>query len=361
MSNKFCRYLTNGLRVQSWAGQVAASPCCYIPQKSINDPDYQQQQNQYYQLDYCGQCLHQVGGDRESLSYSPNQSRQRVADVDHTDPVYIEFSLDNRCNAACLSCNDSFSTLWQKQNIKFSIKTQADYSDPQADLAVVDRVFEQWSFEHAAVVNFFGGEPMVSDTTELVLKRLVGLGRAHCIHLIITTNGSCAPSPELTELIRQFKQVTMIYSIDSIDEQFYYLRWPLKWSRMQSTVNTVLSLDLPGLDIVVSMTVNALNIFYIRELEAWCRTRFAGEHRFTGFGTSPCAGELSTDALPVSAREYLTQELSLDHPRVVRMIQGTYQPGATTQLIEFLDKWDQRRQTNWRETWPRAVAFLNEQ
>jgi len=344
MSNDVCRYLTNGLRVQSWYGDLAASPCCYIPQISLQDPTFTQQMQEFHARVYCNDCRSKK---------PPIQSRLRIPDVNHTDPVYIELSIDTRCNAACLSCNDYFSSTWKEQNQKFQIRTASDYPDPQIDTQVVHDLFNQISFRNVTCINFFGGEPMVSGVTELVLQRLVDEDLAPQITLIFTTNASKPPRDRWLHLLTQFQKVEFLLSIDGIEEQFEYLRWPLKWAKVQDTIDSIQ--ELHSYQITVSATVSALSIFGIHRVQQWAKEQFKSSKCF---GVAPCAGIMSLNALPYAARHLIKSRLPA-FPELNQMMVGKESTQALKDLQQYLDLWDRNRRQDWRQVFPDAVIYLD--
>lgn len=356
MSNSFCRYLTNGLRVQSWHGELAASPCCYIPQVSFNDPDYDKKFSQFHAATECYQCLYKVRGDVNQFDYSPNKAARQIPDVDHTHPVYAELSIDNKCNAACLSCSDSFSTLWEKQNKKFNIKTAADYPDPQDAQKVVDDLFNQFNFSHLTEVNFFGGEPLICKTTGLVLNRFIDLGLSQNIQLTLITNGSTRLTDHQTELLTCFKNVKFVYSIDGVGDRFHYLRYPLQWEKIELVIdNARKNKKIKFSSFGVSMTLNPLNAFYIDEVEDWANGYFKNDPRFKKLSTPPCVGVMDLKSLPPAAVEYLCKKHSNNSYLINQFKNGR---GPSLQFLEHLRVWDQRRNLNWKETFPAAVPFF---
>jgi sulfatase maturation enzyme AslB (radical SAM superfamily) len=355
MSNSFCRYLTNGLRVQSWHGELAASPCCYIPQVSFTDPGYDKKFSQFHNLTDCQRCLYKVSGDVNHFDYSPNKAARRIPDVDHTHPVYAELSIDNECNAACLSCNDSFSSLWEKQNKKYNIKTAADYPDPQDAQQVVDDLFNQFNFCHLTEVNFFGGEPLISKTTGLVLNRFIDLGLSQNIQLTLTTNGSTRLTDHQTELLTCFKNVKFVYSIDGIGDRFHYLRYPLQWKKTESVIDDTRKKEkIKSSSFIVSMTLNPLNAFYVDELLDWANGNFRDDPRFH-ISINPCVGIMDLTSLPPDAVEYLCKKHAGNDYLINHFRKGR---APRPQFLEHLRVWDQRRNLDWKQTFPAAVPFF---
>jgi len=355
MSNSFCRYLTNGLRVQSWSGELAASPCCYIPQFSFTDPDYDKKFSQLHTATECDRCLYYVNGDVKNPNYPPNTAARLIPDVDHNHPIYVELSIDNKCNAACLSCSDSFSTLWEEHNKKFNIKSAADYPDPQDDQTVANDLFDRFDFSYLTGLNFLGGEPLISKANLLVMERLIDLGIAQNVRLIFTTNGSTRLTDRQSEILACFKDVTFSYSIDGIADRFHYLRYPLKWEKAESVIDDVKNNEKIKSSFVINMTVNPLNAFYVDEVEDWANGYFKGDPRFKKIVTPSCTGVMSLNSLPIDAVEHLVEKHADDQNLTNQFKIGV---GPSPEFLEHLRVWDQRRNLSWRHTFPAAVPFF---
>ena len=354
MSNSFCRFLSNGLRVDSWDGELAISPCCFIPRVSMNDPKIDTIMSQYQNATDCQLCSYHVSGDVNYGSYGPNRAVRRIPDVDHTHPVSIEFSLDRKCNAACLMCSDSFSTLWQEQNKKFNIKTAADYPDPQDDQKVVDDLFDRFNLSHVEDINFLGGEPLISKTNLLVMDRLIKLGISQNIQLTLTTNGSTSLTDRQTELLACFKNVKFSYSIDGVESRFHYLRYPLQWKKIVSVIDDTRRNEKIKSSFHFCMTLNPLNAFYVDELVDWANGYFKDDPRFH-ININPCVGVMDLKSLPSDAVEYLCEKhAGYDY------LTNHFRKGKTPslQFLEHLRVWDQRRNLDWKQTFPAAVPFF---
>lgn len=347
MSHNFCRYLTNGLRIQSWYGTLAAAPCCYLPLEPITSPNFNAVLEKYRARTHCSECLSFVGGDITSPSYPPTISKRRIPDSNHTHPGYIELSIDNKCNAACLSCSDDFSTLWEKQNIKFKIKSKDDYPDPQDNRQVVEDLFENFNFSYLTLLNFLGGEPLISSSTWLVLDRLIKLGLSNNVEIAFTTNGSVAPNDKQLALLYQFKKVTFRFSIDGIGDRFSYLRYPLNWEKVNQ-VYTLINQN-KNFNTAVNTTVSCLNAFYLDELKEW-----VGDSIWT---LPLCTGILSTDSLSNTALKFLQEKYSNDSKLSKLFVKTNTQ--NSKDILNYLDTWDQHRNLNWKTTFPLAVPYLH--
>jgi MoaA/NifB/PqqE/SkfB family radical SAM enzyme len=288
-----------------------------------------------------------VNNDTLNSNYPPNRAKKIIDDCAHTHPVYAELSIDNRCNAACLSCSDSFSTMWEEQNKKFNIKTKDDYPDAQNDQVVVEQLFEKFNFDYLKELNFLGGEPLISKTTVLFLQKLIQKNISKNINVLFTTNGSISISQEFKEILEQFKSVNFSFSIDDIEERFQYLRYPLKWNKILNTLESVRALK--SSNISINTTVNCLNIFYLEQIQSWIETHFSKEN--IEWHTPLCSGVMALDALPLDAIEYLKTKINRFN------IPNSSNERAITAFVDYLKFWDDKRKLNWVETFPVSAQY----
>lgn len=358
MAHEYCRYLTNGLRVQSWHGNLSAAPCCYLPLVPINNDNFEDEFLKYRSKKTCYDCLQYVNGDITDINYYPNRALTNVPDNTHTYPTYAELAIDTKCNAACLSCNDSLSSLWASQNIKFNIKTEDYYPDPQNDNQVVEDLFNKFNFKYLTDLNFLGGEPLISKANFLVIERLVELGIANNVSVVFTTNGSTKLTDYQIKLLTHFRRVVFTYSVDGVEDRFHYLRYPLKWKKLLSVIESTKNINsIPRLKVIINTTVNSLNAFYLDEIETWFNNYFEGDPYFLNLHYSLCQRTMSLEALPKEANIYLKQKYA-SNPRLSRMFNNEFtQTHAVETLLNYLELWDHNRKLDWKKTFPDAVPF----
>lgn len=361
MAHNFCRYLTNGLRVQSWHGRLVAAPCCYLTPIPIDSINYDNEILKYQSQKSCQGCMYYISNDTSDKSYPPNRALRIIPDTTHTHPTYAELAIDNKCNAACMSCTDSFSSLWESQNKKFNIKTEDDYPDPQDDNQVVEDLFNKFNFTYLTELNFLGGEPLISKANFLVIERLIELGIAKNIAVRFTTNGSTRLTDYQSELLSHFRRVDFTYSIDGIEERFHYLRYPLKWEKLLSVIEFTKNINtIHNLGIIVNVTVSALNAFYLDEIESWTNEFVKDNRLFKDLHFAPCTAIMSLEALPKEAKIYLQQKHA-SNTRLSNMFatQRT-NPHAINTFLNHLSLWDHNRGLDWKKTFPAAVPFFKD-
>ena len=109
----------------------------------------------------------------------------------------------------------------------------------------------------------------------------------------------------------------------------------------------------------VEHTINPLNAYYYPEFLAWFTdylgTNLAGD--ISDLNLHPCQGELGLEHTPPKLREAIKTRLGQHHPVVNMLAQFPYS-GSTGDLVKYMNRLDQWRNTNWRETFKEIEAYF---
>jgi sulfatase maturation enzyme AslB (radical SAM superfamily) len=113
---------------------------------------------------------------------------------------------------------------------------------------------------------FYGGEPLLSKKMWKVLEIAVELGYAKNISLEYNTNGTVWHGA--TEVWKDFKKVSLSFSIDGVKDQFEYMRFPAEWEKVVENMNKAREFKEKYKNMSCSwcVTLSPLNIFYVREI-----------------------------------------------------------------------------------------------
>lgn len=309
-------------------------PCCWVPfSRSVSSKDELrnaqitiQEKVESNINQHCQECIR-----REQTEYSisgRNLANQLIPDdaVDG-DAYMLEYQIDTNCNAACSICSEKFSSLWAGSTRDFS----QQYST----------MFDIVSFDKVTQIKFFGGEPLLGNHHKEVLDQIPNPSN---VGLLYSTNGSIIPSDDTLELWTKFKQVRISFSIDDINERFNYIRWPLTFNKIDSNIKKFL--DLSNITVSVHCTVNPLSLMFINELDHWV------QQLGLPISYSPCFGNLGIDQAPIALREQAHRVLSADHPVLKILNSHPYTDRTVTGLIQSLNKLDQLRGLDWKQTFP---------
>ena len=149
--------------------------------------------------------------------------------------------LDNVCNSACQTCNETLSTkigsLLSKEYTKIN-------NSALINTLPVERIVQ---------MDINGGEPSASPNYLKLLENLP----PNVKHLRVNTNGSRLITV-LPDLVKRGIKVTVTVSLDGIGSRHDYVRWPVKWQDVEHNIQAYQNMGLHELN--TWTTVSALNI-----------------------------------------------------------------------------------------------------
>lgn len=194
--------------------------------------------------------------------YSNRDLNLLYKDAKENSATILSYKIDTSsvCNATCVTCNGSSSSAWrqlEKANTGVSKKQFSDITNTTAQKII--------NFPTATMINFRGGEPLLSKTNFFILEELIKVGNTDCF-ISFTTNGSQFPNSRQIEILSKFTQVDFNISIDGVGPVFEYLRYPLKWESILQTINFC---KKHKFGVSASYTLNNLNILYHSQTIQW--------------------------------------------------------------------------------------------
>jgi MoaA/NifB/PqqE/SkfB family radical SAM enzyme len=187
------------------------------------------------------------------------------------DPVYLDLKLGTVCNLKCRSCSSFSSSKWVEDEIKL-------YKKP-----FNDNIHSYWIDEDSSVwseietllpsveyLDFTGGEPLLIKKHFEILRKCVSTGYSKNIKIHYNTNGTVMPTDEMFSIWDNFKEVTLMFSIDGVGEKFEYLRHPGKWKDLVRIFET--ALEHKNIYVPVCYSVSAYNVMYMNEFIQWFKS-----------------------------------------------------------------------------------------
>jgi hypothetical protein len=362
MPNQFCRYLSNGYSFEIGRNnEVGVKPCCLYHRKGVSlssdllkdrleklntITDWTAECNRCYVLEQAGQQSQRQSG----IDW--------IADDETSfDPVSIDIHLDNECNAACVICNKDYSSLWLKENQKFNNQQVKFYSDKTIIDQSIDKIAKTVSLDKVKYIKFFGGEPLFTDTHLRFLKHVSNPSQ---ITLHYTTNGSIYPNDETLSMWRNFKTVIFAASIDGIEEQFDYVRWPLPWHKVSDNLLRIKNNpDIWNVMFRIEFTVNFLNAYYFDRVATWVSenlaTNSSGDK--TEINLHPCWGIWDINKMSPGIKNLILTKYPDTHA-IYKMVNNMPQPLTLHEWQDFVTTWDARRNNSWKTAFPDLVDLI---
>ena len=351
--NNFCKFLSNGISINKNGSNYNVTPCCWYKQKntvrdlSINS--IEKARDQYRHItgwpDGCSVC--QALESKNGTSY--RQSSFDLVKTDNNKIQSLEIMLHNVCGAACIICKPSSSSQWHKEFKKQNIQVkQSPYMFDQIEF---DNLFTN-DFSMLKQIKFWGGEPFIN---ELHTKFLEQIPNKQACALHYTVSGQSVPSEQAYELMSEFKLVIIEISIDGIEDQFEYQRWPIKWQNFVSNINTMRELAPVNVLFRFNHTLNPLNVYYYNKLENWIFKNFK-DNRLgdpVEINIHPCWGELDLNKTPHS----LISAVNIKDSQVAGLLTSVNYTEHLS-MISHCEFWDKVRNLNWKDTFPEVVKYF---
>lgn len=111
-----------------------------------------------------------------------------------------------------------------------------------------------------------GGEPLLNASVASLLAQLVQSGAARQIHLQLSSNCTRIDS-HIIEIIRQFRRLELLVSLDAVGPAYEYIRYPARWASVAANVRR---LQAAGITCWVTPVVHTYNILELVELYRHC-------------------------------------------------------------------------------------------
>jgi MoaA/NifB/PqqE/SkfB family radical SAM enzyme len=352
MANEFCRFLSNGLSLDLNQLPVGAKPCCWfkssVPFESKNSLAHLHSVNHW--TPDCRVCKQQEDSGLNSFRMA---SFDIVPDtVDSGMPTALDINLDFECNAACIMCGPQFSTLWAKELKKFNITHTPTQSIKQEKIL---KLLDKLDLSQVRRIKFFGGEPLFNDIHLEILKKFLNPGN---IDVWYTTNASIYPKQQVLDIWAKFKLVYFEASVDGTDEQFDYIRWPLKWDKVQDNLLRLREAAPSNILFRINHTVNPFNVLYYNRLVEWVNTKFA-TNRFTDpteINIHPCWGTWALTKTPVKLRDKVNQ--MYPDSNISDLLKNTQIDNDYSAISNFVKQWDGRRKNSWKLAFPELTEYF---
>jgi sulfatase maturation enzyme AslB (radical SAM superfamily) len=150
--------------------------------------------------------------------------------INNFDLQTIDVRWTNLCNFACVYCSEQFSGKWANE-LKIKIETPADKQLSE---------FREYIYRHAKQlkhVYLAGGEPLLMKENLELLQEL-----NPDVNLRINTNLSKVDTG-VFDAICKFKNVHWTVSVETIEEEFEYIRFGGRWADFLENLTTISKLD----------------------------------------------------------------------------------------------------------------------
>lgn len=160
---------------------------------------------------------------KSTRMYFMEKGKDFGLDIGNTEPslVYLDLALSNTCNNKCRMCGPELSTSWYSDAKALGMKIPKGIIEQNV-------VLSSYDLSKLRAIKLIGGEPLMDEDKFIdVLKRC----DRKQLSIMLTTNTTLTPSPELYELLSECKQVRINLSIDAYGTLNDFLRKGSKWQK----------------------------------------------------------------------------------------------------------------------------------
>lgn len=348
--------------------QVRISSCCINktgPITSVIDfynDRYLQRQRQEFQQGIrpngCSLCW-----DKEDAGLTSRRIDQGLIRGDEGDPYAVQlfelnYNVSPLCNAKCITCNSSLSSLWAAEDEKFgevrkNLRSFNQIRHTDIDLFNID-------YKDLRLVYFNGGEPFLSQDVNKVLSAIKQQqGSLSQVGLSITTNASIMPKPEDVVLWNECRDVTLTCSLEAVGPAFNYIRYPLEWTEVAHNVQNFYRLFPRLRTVLITPNVGVHNALEYPDLVAWFET-LSGPVKYE-LRAGLTYGYLSLDHASPTVKQLLLDNLGTDsrYQTVRDYIQTSRSDGEDHIWQNHLAWIDRRRNLDWRQSLSKLAQALD--
>lgn len=360
MKDVFCTDQFNNLHIRSAkSGTVTIGPCCNTRGVEIDPAQFDFHKdpsliairqatidNQRHPM--CQGCWNHE--DAGGLSRRLN-GRSDPVDYHGVALRKLDYTTQNICNLACIHCSSYSSSLWARLN-NDDRGEDASYQDK---IALLDRV----DFSEIQHVHFTGGEPLMTREHVKVLNLVESAGRLAQVSTSYNTNATMMPDEEVLSLWSQMRQVTLILSIDAVGPAAEIVRWPCVWTEVDQVVRDLVALknQYKNIAITFNVSVASYNFLELADIADWA-TRIAPG----SFINWQLVNQDWMHPRTLPRRAWPAALAVLDsHPGLSeweRSFADGPQDVNINQTVNWLDRLDRQRNTNWRSAL-RLVDYIS--
>ena len=266
-------------------------------------------------------------------------------------PSTVDLKIGFSCNSKCRICFYGRSSAWYKEDKKFGIQ--------RPELHEVDYTFKTTSefwrdfgkdLQELKSIKLIGGEPML-DTKHIALLKTLPKN----ISISYNTNGTIYNNELVKELL-QFQKVTLVFSIDNINEKFSYERHgTVKWDIVEENIEKY---NKCNFDLHLHCTVSIFNVLDLDDV-----AQFALDNNLKisfNFLSHPEYFSVYN----IKNTDYVAKKLKASKFEYVQNLANKFKDyiyhGLEKELMTELDIIDARRNENFKETYPEIAKIVSQ-
>lgn len=198
-------------------------------------------------------------------------------ELDISNFITLDLRLGNTCNLKCVMCRPNESHKWYEDiqklkelNLPSAIETDINYkiNYNRNDYNWINNDLF-WENIDSILPNirefiFGGGEPFMLKEVKTLLKRAVDMDLAKNLTIRFHTNGTYLNLKDF-DLLKHFKRIQLMFSIDGVDEINYFLRFPADWKKIIDNINESEKYG-KNIESYILCSLNSISSYYLDQL-----------------------------------------------------------------------------------------------
>lgn len=221
---------------------------------------------------YGSGCMECIEDEKSGVNGMLYNGDRRYPDKTEFSLWDMEIKFGNICNAGCIMCSPYNSSLIEQEN-KLNpemLSFRRNFTSPNENWFEDKDKFREIAIlaSKGNKIRFTGGEPTVRGLLDDFLSIVV----EHNTDLIIqiTSNGSSF-SKKLQDSLIRFKDVRINLSIDGYGKANDFIRWPIKWDKLEKNIDAMLSYN--NIKCNIETSLQAASLDSLPELINWCEQK----------------------------------------------------------------------------------------
>lgn len=370
-SEKFCLAPFRGF-YQGYDGNI--SVCCQTPvlvedksyDEAIHDDKIKNLRKKFLDGQYpdeCKYCTERVRNDANEICSNIDDDLLPLS-IDYHIPVFMDLLWSNKCNFACMGCKPIISTGMKKYESACNIADPFDHSGMKTNWDTSSSQEKRIDYivknsDTIKLIHLNGGEPLMQNGFYELLERLIKKNATH-ISIWTHTNGSISSykGRYIIELLKAFKNPTIIMSHDGIGKKGEYIRWGLK---QDTWLKNYKKFTESGILTQVQVCYNVFNCLDLGNMAKWYKKNLSVIPKLSLWNWPPC---YSAKFLQINTKLYKKAISTLEefgpnfrqHEYVLRFMREKHTEKELQDMqwrfCESVAQFDKLRGTDFLETFP---------
>jgi sulfatase maturation enzyme AslB (radical SAM superfamily) len=222
----------------------------------------------------CSNCQRLEDTGYASMRTGMNDGLATAGKTELSGPARIDLMFDISCNLACRTCGTHSSTFWQKHLKEHNLWAHPIFS-PRNSHEVIHSL-QQLDLSNLRQVVFCGGETLLGQEYWDVANWLADNvpNAKQQLTVCFQTNGTQSILEKNHSIIEKLFLIKLHISLDGVDEQFEYLRWPASWAQVTQNIFDLRETAPSNVMFLIEETISIFNFAYINRLEHWVNKNF---------------------------------------------------------------------------------------